>query len=147
MCTRFTRFHNDSQQHTDSQGHTQSIALPRLSIGAPTPRSETTVKRLSGRRTPHQDLEGPLIEITQPSMSNLWATGGPPLVLISHPSGMTPDEERLCTEDRLHLYVPKLGLDGNTHLSPPEKKKGSKGVARIAGSNASNIHLGFHISQ
>ena len=68
------------------------------------------VIRLSGRRTPHQDLEGPLIEITQPSISNRWATGGPPLVLISHPSGMTPDEERFCTEDRLHLYpVPKLG--------------------------------------
>ena len=91
------------------------------------------VIRLSGRRTPHQDLEGPLIEIIQPSISSRWATGGPPLVLTSHPSGMTPNEERFCTENRLHLYVPKLGLDGNAHLSPPEKKKGSKGMARIIG--------------
>ena len=52
-------------------------------------------------------------------------------MLISHPSGMTPDEERFYTEDRLHLYVPKLGLDGNAHLSPPGKKKGSEGMARI----------------
>ena len=87
--------------------------------------------RLRGKRTPHQDLEGPLIEITQPSISNRWATGGPPLMLISHPRGMTPDEERFCIEDRLHLYVPKLGLDGYAHLSPPGKKKGSKGMARI----------------
>ena len=86
---------------------------------------------LRGRRTPHQDLEGPLIEITQPSISNRWATGGPPLVLISHPSGMTPDKEWFYIEDRLHLYVPKLGLDGNAHMSPPGKKKGSKGMARI----------------
>ena len=96
MSTRFCRFHSNSQQHTDSYDHTKSIAPPRLSIGAPTPRFETTVIRL----TPHQDLKGPLIEITQPSISNQWATGGPPLVLISHPSGMTPDEERFYTENR-----------------------------------------------
>ena len=58
------------------------------------------VIRLKGRRTPHQDLKGSLIEITQPSISNQWATGRPPLVLISHPSGMTPDEERFYTENR-----------------------------------------------
>ena len=58
------------------------------------------VIRLKGRRTPHQDLKGPLVEITQPSISNQWVTGRPPLVLISHPSGMTPDEERFYTENR-----------------------------------------------
>ena len=58
------------------------------------------VIRLKGRRTPHQGLKGPLIEITQPSISNQWATGGPPVVLISHPSGMTPDEARFYTENR-----------------------------------------------
>ena len=42
----------------------------------------------------------PLIEITQPSISNQWATGGPPLVLISHPNGMTSNEERFYIEDR-----------------------------------------------
>ena len=123
MSTRFCRFHYNSQQHTDSYGHTQSIAPPRLSIGAPTPRFETTVIRLKGRRTPHQDLKGPLIEITQPSISNQWATGGPPLVLISHPSGMAPDEERFHTENRSTCLSPKLGLDGDAHLSPPVKKK------------------------
>ena len=123
MSTRFCRFHYNSQQHTDSYGHTQSIAPPRLSIGAPTPRFETTVIRLKGRRTPHQDLKGPLIEITQPSISNQWATGGPPLVLISHPSGMAPDEGRFHTENRSTCLSPKLGLDGDAHLSPPVKKK------------------------
>ena len=92
MSTRFCKFHYNSQQHTDSYGHTQSIAPPRLSIGAPTPRFETTVIRLKGRRTPHQDLKGPLIEITQPSISNQWATVGPPLVLISHPSVQINDD-------------------------------------------------------
>ena len=104
-----------------------------LARSAACPALTQIVIRLSGRRTPHQDLEGPLIEITQPSISNRWATGGPPLVLISHPSGMTPDEEWFYTEDWLHLYVPKLGLDGNAHLPPPGKKKGSKGMARITG--------------
>ena len=123
MSTRFCRFHYNSQQHTDSYGHTQSIAPPRLSIGAPTPRSQTTVIRLKGRRTAHQNLKSPLIEVTQPSISNQWAIGGPPLVLISHPSGMTPDEERFYTENRSTCLSPKLGLDGDAHLSPPVKKK------------------------
>ena len=73
--------------------HLTGNAMPRF-------RRPISVIRLKGRRTPHQDLKGPLIEITQPSISNQWATGGPPLVLISHPSGMTPDEERFYTENR-----------------------------------------------
>ena len=81
------------------------------------------VIRLKGRRTPHQDLKGPLIDITQPSISNQWATGGPPLVLISHPNGMTPDEERFYTENRSTYLSQKLGLDGGAHLPPLVKKK------------------------
>ena len=45
------------------------------------------------------------------------------MVLISHPSGMTPDEERFVTENRSTWLFPKLGLDGDAHLSPPVKKK------------------------
>ena len=128
MSTRFCRFHYNSQQHTDSNGHTKSIAPPRLSIGAPTPGSETTVIRLKGRRTPHQDLKGPLIEITQPSISNQWATGGPPLVLISHPSGMTPDEERFYTENRSTCFSQHWAWMG-APICPHLWRKRAKGMA------------------
>ena len=36
---------------------------------------------------------------------------------------MTPDEERVSYSEPLHLVMPKLGLDGGAHLSPPVKKK------------------------
>ena len=84
--------------------------------------------RLRGRRTPHQDLEGPLIEITQPSISNWWATGGPPLVLISHPSGMTPDEERFYTENRSTWLSQNWAWMG-TPICPHLGRKRDKGMA------------------
>ena len=89
------------------------------------------MKRLRGRRTPHQDLEGPLIEITQPSISNQWATGGPPLVLISHPSGMTPDEERFHSENRSTWFSQNWAWVG-TPICPHLSRKRAKGW-RITG--------------
>ena len=86
------------------------------------------MKRLRGRRTPHQDLKGPLIEITQPSISNQWATGGPPLVLISHPSGMTPDEERFYTENRSTCLSQNWAWMG-APICPHLARKRSKGMA------------------
>ena len=87
-----------------------------------------TVIRLRGRRTPHQDLEGPLIEIIQPSISDRWATGGPPLVLISHPSGMTPDEERFYTENRSTWLSQNWAWMG-TPICPHLGRKRNKGMA------------------
>ena len=86
------------------------------------------VIHLRGRRTPHQDLEGPLIEITQPSISNRWATGGPPLVLISHPNGMAPDEERFYTENRSTWLSPDCAWIG-TPICPHLGRKRNKGMA------------------
>ena len=111
------------------QGHIvllTALLLVELTLLVRGRRLLVRVRRLSGRRTPHRELEGPLVGITQPAIPNRWATGGPPLVLLSHPTGMTPDEERSCTEDQLHLYLPKLGLDEDAHLSPPGKKKEAK---------------------
>ena len=88
----------------------------------------TTVIRLRGRRTPHQNLEGPLIEITQPSISNRWATGGPPLVLINHLRGMTPDEERFYTENRSTWLSPNWAWMG-TPICPDLGRKRNKGMA------------------
>ena len=87
-----------------------------------------SVIRLKGRRTPHQDLKGPLIEITQPSISNQWATGGPPLVLISHPSGMTPDEERFYTENRSTWLSQNWAWMG-APICPHLWRKRNKGMA------------------
>ena len=69
------------------------VALPLLSA------LSLTVRRLNGRRTPRQELEGPLVGITQPTIPNRWATGRPPLALINHPNGMIPKEERSFIED------------------------------------------------
>ena len=86
------------------------------------------VIRLRGRRNPHQDLEGPLIEITQPSISNRWVTGGPPLVLISHPSGMTSDEEGFYTENHSTWLSPNWAWMG-TPICPHLRRKTNKGMA------------------
>ena len=40
---------------------------------------------------------------------------------------MAPEEEQSFTEDQLHLYLEQLGLNGNAHLSPPGKKRETKG--------------------